>query len=143
MRLRTKRAAAAIGEVSSPARTTYRVPMPHNSMIKMSLPTNAEYLHGINADKRLALELSEAERAFGGYRISLTFRDIGTFLNADSSRIWGQGAVGKTMDDARAVINGNAEETKKLLRAFGAENQSSNVDWDAFYGGGSDVLHLT
>ena len=142
MRLRTKRAAAFYGEDFSLARTTHRVPMPHNSIITMSLDTNAKYLHGINADKRPAVELSETEKAFDGQRISLTFRHIGTFLNQDSSRIWGQGAVGKTKDDANPVINADAAESERLVKAFGTENQSSKVDWDAIYGSGFDVLHL-
>ncbi|KAK5703383.1 hypothetical protein LTR17_022160 [Elasticomyces elasticus] len=86
MRLRTKRGAAtastATSDKASPplSRTTYRVPMPHNSMLIMSLRTNAQYLHGINADKRPAVEFTEAEKAYGGHRISLTFRHIATFL---------------------------------------------------------------
>jgi alkylated DNA repair dioxygenase AlkB len=146
MRLRTKRsvavAEASPGESTSSSRTTYRIPMPHNSIITMSLPTNAEYLHGINADKRPAVELTDAEKAFDAQRISLTFRNIGTFLDKDSNRIWGQGATGKAKDEAKAVINANAAESEKLVRAFGAENQSSHVDWDAIYGDGFDVLHL-
>lgn len=143
MRLRTKRASAGASEKETPAqRTTYRVPMPHNSMISMSLATNAEYLHGINADKRPSVELTEAEKAHGGQRISLTFRHIGTFLNSDSSRICGQGATGKTKEEAKDVINGDTVESEKLVRAFGAENQSSTLCWDVAYGDGSDVLHL-
>lgn len=116
--------------------------MPHNSMITMSLATNAEYLHGINADKRPSIELNEAEKAYDGQRISLTFRNIGTFLSKDSSRIWGQGATGKTREEANAVINADATESEKLVRAFGSENQSSKIDWDAIYGDSFDVLHL-
>ena len=146
MRLRTKRsittAEMSPGDHMSPTRTTYRVPMPHNSIIVMSLPTNAEYLHGINADKRPAVELTDAEKAFDGQRISLTFRNIGTFLDKDSAMIWGQGATAKTKNGAKAVINANVAESEKLVRAFGAENQSSHVDWDTIYGDGFDVLHL-
>jgi len=147
MRLRIKRGAipAATGDdtnSTSPGRTTYRVPMPHNSMITMSLPTNAEYLHGIMADKRPAVEFTEAETAFRGQRISLTFRHIGTFLSADEKLIWGQGATSKSREDAKPVINADAAESEKLVRAFGAENQASSIDWDAVYGEGSDVLHL-
>ena len=142
MRLRTKRAPTPPGESQSPDRTTYRVPMPHNSMITMSLATNAEHLHGINADKRPAVELSEAEKAFDGQRISLTFRNIGSYLNADSSSIWGQGATGKTLHDAKPVINADFTESERLIRAFGAENQSSMVNWDSIYGSGFDALHL-
>ncbi|RMY99648.1 hypothetical protein D0860_08237 [Hortaea werneckii] len=149
MRLRTKRGhkvappAPLIKSKAPPSsRTTYRVPMPHNSMITMSLETNAEFLHGINPDKRPPVEFTDAEKAYDGHRISLTFRHISTFLSKDEKLIWGQGATGKFKDDARPVINGNPEESEKLVKAFGAENQASSIDWHAVYGEGSDVLHL-
>ncbi|KAK1807615.1 hypothetical protein LTR12_018036 [Friedmanniomyces endolithicus] len=157
MRLRTKRGAAVTAPAtgsssttdrsSSPTqppspRTTYRVPMPHNSMLSMTLRTNAEYLHGINADKRPAVEFSEAEKAYKGQRISLTFRHIATFLDADGKTIWGQGAVGKTRESARSVVSGDEVESERLVRAFGAENAAGGIEWGAVYGIGSDVLHL-
>lgn len=140
MRLRTKRGAAA--EAPNTQRTTHRVPMPHNSMITMSLATNAAYLHGINADKRPQVELSDAETAFEGQRISLTFRHIATFLDAESKHIWGQGATGKTREAAQPVVSGDEAESEKLVRAFGKENQASRIEWEAVYGVGFDVLHL-
>jgi len=145
MRLRTKRAAGkdtAASPNSAPQRTTHRVALPHNSMLTMTLATNAEYLHGLNPDKRPACELNNAETAYGGERISLTFRQIGTFLSADDKMIWGQGALGKSKADAKPVISGDSAESEKLVRAFGAENQASSIRWEAVYGGGSDVLHL-
>lgn len=145
MRLRTKRRAAATTTNTTGTlhgRATYRVPMPHNSMITMTLPTNAEYLHGINADKRPAVELIEAETAYEGQRISLTFRNIGTFLDKDSKYIWGQGATMSSKEDAREVINADAEQSEKLVRAFGMENSTSSIEWDKIYGDGFDVLHL-
>lgn len=142
MRLRSKRSSSA-GNNDKPApRTTHRVPMPHNSLLKMSLATNAEYLHGINADKRPGVELQEAEKAYGGARISLTFRHIATYLNRDSTLIWGQGATAKTKEEARPVVNGDAGESERLVRAFGAENQASAMRWEGVYGEGSNVLHL-
>lgn len=141
MRLRTKRC-APYPDNSSTARTTHRVPMPHNSMLIMSLKTNAQYLHGINWDRRPTVELVDAEKAFGGRRISLTFRHIATFLNADSTRIWGQGATETTKEMARPVVNGDTEHSGRVLSAFGAENQASTIVWEEIYGGGFDVLHL-
>lgn len=123
-------------------RTTHRVRLPHNSALLMSLETNAQYLHSINADKRPASELTLTEKAYDGQRISLTFRHIGTYLDAKSEYIWGQGATGKEREDARKVINGDAREVEKLVRGFGAENAAAEVAWVEWYGGGSDVLHL-
>lgn len=137
MRIRTKR-----NTNKGEPRTVYRIPMPHNSMISMSLRTNAEYLHAINWDRRPHCELVEAEKAFGGQRISLTFRKIGTFLDKDSTLIWGQGATGKTKDTAQPVINGDARESEELVQAFGRENAASSITWEDNYGAGSDVLHL-
>ncbi|KAK3054596.1 hypothetical protein LTR09_004325 [Extremus antarcticus] len=143
MRIRSKRAATSLpSPLSSLARTTHRIPMPHNSMITMTLPTNAEYLHGITADKRPRFELTDDETAFGGQRISLTFRRIATFLAADSNSIWGQGATAKLREDAKAVINAEPKESEKLVRAFGKENAATSIDWESIYGDGFDVLHL-
>ncbi|KAB2569371.1 Alpha-ketoglutarate-dependent dioxygenase alkB-like protein 3, partial [Lasiodiplodia theobromae] len=140
MRLRTKRSAKADDEASS-ARQTQRVPMPHNSVFVLGPQTNMRWLHGINADKRPPEERSDPEKDFGGMRISLTFRHIGTFLSNDSTKIWGQGATSKTRDAAKPVINGDEKKTEALIRAFGTENQATEFDWEETYGRGSDVLH--
>ena len=140
MRLRTKRARSS-ENARGAQRTTHRVPLPHNSMLCMSLPTNAKYLHSIPADKRPAVELSEAEKANGGRRISLTFRQIGTFLDTDKSTIWGQGAPGKTREQAKPALSGDREESERLVRMFGEENAGSEYRED-IYAEGSNVLHL-
>jgi alkylated DNA repair dioxygenase AlkB len=152
MRLRTKRCpqntiASSSTELPtqqqhSTSRTTHRIRLPHNSALLMYLETNAQYLHSINADKRPASELTPAEKAYNGQRISLTFRHIGTYLDAKSEYIWGQGATGKEREDARKVINADAVEVEKLVRGFGAENAAAEIAWAEWYGGGSDVLHL-
>lgn len=137
----------AVGEEPSPSkRQTIRCRMPHNSLVRMGLATNRKWLHGIRPDKRPTSQKSHSELAFGGYRISLTFRHIGTFLSptddADKPVIWGQGAVSKTRDGARPVNNGQTPEAVTLLKAFGKENHSSEFDWEETYGGGFDVLHM-
>jgi nicotinamidase-related amidase/alkylated DNA repair dioxygenase AlkB len=144
MRLRTKRVqnTTELSTQEPQQRTTHRVRLPHNSALLMSLDTNAQYLHSINADKRPVSELTSAEKAYDGQRISLTFRHIGTYLDAKSEYIWGQGATGKEREDARKVINGDAVEVDKLVRGFGAENAAAEIAWAEWYGGGSDVLHL-
>lgn len=77
-----------------------------------------------------------------GERISLTFRDIGTFLSADGIRIWGQGAIAKSAGEAREVVT-DQEEVEKLIDWFGRENHQSNFDWRGVYGRGSDVVNFT
>ncbi len=146
MVLRTKRADKDPSSVeqssSSGGRKVQRAPLPHNSLCRMGLKTNMKWLHSIRQDKRADREKSPEELAYEGGRISLTFRLIGTFLDKDETKIWGQGATAKTFDDAKDVINGQTEGSIKMLRAFGTENHSSNFDWDAYYGEGFDVLHL-
>ena len=142
MTLRLKRDGVQNAGEAGLARPSQKIPLPHNSMFVLGLETNAKWLHAINHDKRPIQLKSSEEQFMNEERISLTFRHIGTFLSGDESRIHGQGAKGKTSEDARPVVNGT-EEAGKLLEAFGKENQQSDFDWDAVYGEGSDVLHFT
>ncbi|KAH7083058.1 hypothetical protein BKA63DRAFT_142513 [Paraphoma chrysanthemicola] len=150
MRLRTKKSskptAASISENKATdednQRETQRVHLPHNSMFVLGLDSNSKWLHGIMADKRLPAERSIAETAYNGTRISLTFRHIGTFLDARSATIWGQGATAKDARDAADVINGDEDESERMIRAFSKENHNADFDWDTHYGAGLDVLHL-
>ncbi|KAF8838539.1 hypothetical protein BDN67DRAFT_997637 [Paxillus ammoniavirescens] len=142
MTLRLKRDGVQnAGEGGAP-RPSQKIPLPHNSMFVLGLDTNTKWLHSINHDKRPSHLKSEEEQFMNGERISLTFRNIGTFLSGDESHIYGQGAKGKTRLDAQPVVNGR-DEAAKLLEAFGKENQQSGFDWDAVYGEGFDVLHFT
>ena len=138
---RSETATARPEGVEPPPRPTQRIPLPHNSMFVMGPETNRQWLHGINHDNRPLRTKSEPEQFQNGERISLTFRHIGTFLNSDETKIWGQGATGKTKDEAREVINGGRQGAR-LIRAFGEENQRSDFDWEKNYGGGFDVLHF-
>lgn len=144
MRLRTKKPAISYKgeEDGASARKTQRIAMPHNSIFVLGQETNMRWLHGINPDKRAAEDRSEAEKAFSGMRISLTFRHIGTFLDHSSHLIWGQGATSKERSSARRVTNNDELATKAIIHAFGAENQSTEFDWNAVYGAGFDVLHF-
>ncbi|KAF2276765.1 uncharacterized protein EI97DRAFT_417773 [Westerdykella ornata] len=162
MRLRTKKASSSGAVDSSPsggkadkttdtptpeagdARTTQRVPMPHNSIFLLGPASNANWLHSIQADKRAASERSEAELAYNGMRISLTFRHIGTFIDSESGTIWGQGATAKEKKNARDVVNNDEGANEKLVRAFSRENHgtSEEFSWEKEYGRGFDVLHF-
>ncbi|KAF2099360.1 hypothetical protein NA57DRAFT_65474 [Rhizodiscina lignyota] len=144
MRLRTKKSALNQQSISfaEAARQTQRIRLPHNSAFILGQDTNMRWLHGINADKRAAKDRSDAEKAFSGMRISLTFRNIGTFLNSDSTLIWGQGASGKTRENARPVVSNDMLKTEAMVRAFGKENQTTEFDWSEIYGAGFDILHF-
>lgn len=124
-------------------RQVQRAQLPDNSLCRMGLKTNMKWLHSIRQDKRREKEKTPAELAFAGGRISLTFRQIGTFLDKNETIIWGQGATGKTRESAQPVINGQTPTAIEMLKAFGAENNSSIFDWEARYGNGFDVLHIS
>ncbi|KAI2618309.1 hypothetical protein GGS26DRAFT_387873 [Hypomontagnella submonticulosa] len=150
MMFRTKRSlknnkASADAEVFSvgPRRQIQRARLPHNSLCKMGLTSNMKWLHGIRQDKRPDREKSDEELAYDGGRISLTFRQIGTFLDRDSRLIWGQGATSKTKETANQVVNGQTSQAVKMLQGFGRENQSTDFDWNEYYGAGFDVLHIS
>ncbi|KAM5352165.1 hypothetical protein ACJ41O_004888 [Fusarium nematophilum] len=124
-------------------RKIQRAKLPHNSLCRLDLQSNMKWLHAIRQDKRPKTQKSPAELAYDGGRISLTFRQIGTFLNREETLIWGQGAKAKTRNDARPVINGQTPEAIEMLKAFGTENHATEFDWNTHYGKGFDVLHMS
>ncbi|RJE21670.1 isochorismatase family [Aspergillus sclerotialis] len=124
------------------SRVMQRIPMPHESLFILGEKTNMRWLHGIRADKRPISERSREDMAYGGQRISLTFRHIGTFLDPNGTTIWGQGAISKTQDQAGIVIHGDPARTEEMIRAFGQENRSTEFDWDGVYGAGFDVVNF-
>jgi nicotinamidase-related amidase len=132
-----------VSSVSAQPREAIRAALPHNSLCRMGLVTNMRWLHSIRQDKRPVSEKTPEELAYGSGRISLTFRLIGTFLDKNQEKIWGQGAVAKTKEEARTVINGKTDEAEKMVWAFGTENHSSEFDWEETYGEGFDVLHMS
>jgi len=73
-------------------RRIQRISLPHNSLFLMGWRTNREWLHGINKDNRPIRVKSESEVAEQGHRISLTFRQIATYLHRSNNTLTGQGA---------------------------------------------------
>ncbi len=142
MTLRTKKSEQTRGSDSPDFRQSQRIRMPHNSTFVLGPQTNQEWLHGVRADKRLDHERSEEEKAFGGERISITFRQIGTFMNKSEKRIWGAGAKAKVKAKANKIPTIDNAQMEAMINAFGKENHSVNFDWDAGYGSGFDVVNL-
>jgi len=142
MRLRSKRTRVVESMDDINTRITERIHLPHNSIFVMGLKTNEQFLHGIQPDKRSHQDLNDVETAYGGFRISLTFRYIGTYLSYDSKLIWGIGATSKDLSTAHPTINCAKETSDEMLHAFGIENQSTNFARQSIYGNGFDVLHL-
>ncbi|KAK6337540.1 hypothetical protein TWF730_002937 [Orbilia blumenaviensis] len=124
-------------------RIIQKIPLPHNSMFVLGLPTNQKWMHSIQPDKRLLRDKSAEELAYSGERISLTFRHIGTFLSKDEKKIWGQGATAKTKEEAKNTIVGDEKRAEEMIFAFAAENRmGAGFEWDEWYGKGFDVLHF-
>lgn len=143
MTLRTKKSKEEhTVEKSEISRQTQRIAMPHNSVFVLGPQTNMHWLHGVRADKRPAEQRTAEEKAFGGERISITFRQIGTFMNEDEGTIWGQGVGGTIRASAHRIRKGESAEIEAMIIAFGKENHQSDFDWDAEYGHGFDVIDL-
>ena len=142
MTLRTKRSPAKMPKSQSSVRQSQRISMPHNSAFILGPNTNREWLHGVRPDKRRAIDKAEEEKAFGGERISITFRQIHTFTDHQIKIIWGQGARSKIRETAGAISTSNSIEMDSMIQAFGEENQQADFNWDSEYGTGFDVVNL-
>ena len=148
MTLRTKKSSNTQTGSESPMRTdspsvrnTQRISMPDNSIFILGPQTNREWLHGVRADKRPFQEKTEQEKAYDGERISITFRQIGTFMNQNAQTIWGTGARNKSRSKAGKIVN-DPSQMEAMIIAFGKENHQADFDWDAGYGQGFDAVNL-
>lgn len=143
MTLRTKKSSGGKGsDVLSAPRQVQRTPLPHNSVFVLGPRTNSHWLHGVRADKRPHQQKSAEEKSFGGERISITFRQIGTFTDSSQRKIWGSGAKQKSKASPGDVSRDDDEEMEAMIIAFGKENHQSDFDWDKEYGRGFDVINL-
>ena len=145
MVLRAKKSSNPALAQSGQPRLAQRIPLPHNSLFILGRRTNQQWLHEIRADKRRLEEKSMQELDYGGERISLTFRWIGTFLNPLDGTIWGQGATEKDKQTAKKIFSGTDTERagQAMIEAFGLENrQSHEFSWEALYGKGFDVVNF-
>ena len=142
MTLRTKKPENTESAEGPSLRQTQRISMPHNSIFVLGPQTNREWLHGVRADKRPSQEKSSEEKLFRGERISITFRQIGTFMNEPKKLIWGTGARSKTKADAGSISTTDHDQIESMIQAFGRENHQTNFDWDTEYGSGFDVVNL-
>ena len=141
MTLRTKKPKRA-SALDTSSRSTQKIAMPHNSAFILGLETNREWLHGVRPDKRPESQKTEEELAFRGERISLTFRNIATFADEKSKKIWGQGARAKTKSKAGRIRTNDSTEMEAMVIGFGRENHDTKFDWDAEYGTGFDAINL-
>lgn len=140
MTLRTKK--SQNGTNSPSMRQIQRIKMPHNSVFILGPRTNKEWLHGVRADRRSAVEKTDEEKAFEGERISITFRQIGTFMNKKDKTIWGSGAKSKSRQKASSISTRDNAQMEAMINAFGKENHDMDFDWDAEYGSGFNVVNM-
>ncbi len=118
------------------SRESVKFPMENGSIFSMGLRTNKEFYHGIHQDMRPEKSKSLEELAFDSGRISMTFRNIGTFIDQDQ-KICGQGA--------KKIIGLDycpKSDALKMLKAFSFENHDNKFDWDINYGEGFNSIGL-
>lgn len=129
----------------------HNIPLPHNSLFVLGWDTNKSYVHSIKQDKRMGSLKSEAESAFGGRRISFTFRSIATFRRCDGL-LYGQGAYCKSEEALEAALaegtyaalrDPEQRQSQVLVQAFSMENRSCDFDWGALYGRGFDITRIS
>lgn len=73
-------------------RDTTRILLPHGSMLVLGPKTNKQFSHSV-----LKKEGSTAPR------ISLTLRDVTTFMDLSTGRLFGQGVAAKSVEEVRKV----------------------------------------
>lgn len=126
-----------------------KITLPHNSIFVLGWQTNRDFLHSIRQNKRMSILKTASELAYEEQRISLTFRQIATYMDPKGN-ILGQGAR-KQSSQTHDVENNSsgiseddlALQSRALLKAFSTENRSSKFDWDAQYGEGFDVINFS
>jgi len=120
------------------SRQCVKFPMENGSVFSMGLQTNKEYHHGIHQDLRPNVIKSSDELAFDGGRISLTFRNIGTFVDQHGN-ISGQGARTEKIIDPEYCPK---KDALQMLKAFSNENHDNQFDWNENYGCGFNSIGL-
>jgi alkylated DNA repair dioxygenase AlkB len=111
-----------------------KIKLENGSLFVLGLETNKNFFHGIKQDNRDVKLKNRDETDFNCERISLTFRNIATFIDSDKKMI-GQGArKGPQLD--------SIQDTTKMMYAFGRENKNTNFNWEKEYGCGFDSIDL-
>ena len=113
-------------------RDIQHVMLKHGSVFVLGWKTNKKWLHSIKQDKRVDSVKEKDELAFNCERISLTIRDIATFIDNKTKLLFGQGSPDTTYID----------DSEEMLTAFGVENKSHEYEWDDVYGKGFHCLNF-
>ncbi|KAK9379311.1 uncharacterized protein V2V93DRAFT_327241 [Kockiozyma suomiensis] len=146
-----------IRKLNLPQRANQLISLEHNSLLVVGSHTNSLWTHQIKPDRRPLSKKTDAEKAFDGTRISLTFRSVATFANNSNSNspklIYGGGASSHDRNAPATVLDPNSEDVqiresaraqaKKLLTSFAAENRlGEKFDWQKAYGRGFDICEF-
>lgn len=79
-----------------------RLRLPHGSMLVLGSKTNKEWTHSILPKARHDGEEGRKGDQSSGVRLSLTLRDVKTFQDLSSGKLFGQGILGqRTLDNVR------------------------------------------
>lgn len=118
------------------SRESGKIGLENGSVFVLGWETNKKFYHGINQDNREDKFKSLEELAFNGERISLTFRNIGTFID-DKNNLYGKGAR-KEFSIIPVV-----DEPLEMLKAFGKENRDTDFDPGIHYKNGFNCIDLS
>jgi nicotinamidase-related amidase len=122
-----------------------KLPLPHASLLRMSLETNQHWYHTIRQQ--------HPERE-DGPRISLTFRQIGSYYEPSTGAVWGVGAKAQSIEEARERAKARQalsaderaqqehDEAKVMLQLFREENINPAFD-ASVYRPGFEVLNFS
>ena len=105
-----------------------RVCLPDNSLFVLGWESNRQLTHEIKRDKRPLPTKREDERAYGGHRISLTFRHVATYYRRGSDhRVFGQGAPHKTEAELDAALAAG-DDVPAAAAALAVESDRTGED---------------
>ena len=137
MTLRSKKAS----HTEDGLRSRQDIELPHNSVFCLDLASNAVFTHAIRPNKKLLQQQDPEELAYGGARISLTLRQIGTFVTP-GGLIYGSGARNKQRELSNTIPKDELleSEMRQMIIAFGKENKGDRLDWSSYYGDGYDCI---
>lgn len=134
-------------------RVNESVELKHGSLLCMPLECNAAWTHAIRRTAPVQPLLAAAPPSDASHsppatrhdndpcraRISVTLREVSTFITPDAMKIYGSGAINQERVQAGRV-DPSDEGWSALVRCFGKENKGREVKWEEYYGSGSDAL---
>ena len=117
-RLFTLRSKATL-KAGTGAETTHKITLMDNSALHLGLDTNAKFTHQILSDRRADGQRREDETAYDGQRISITLRNVATYVRRKDGRVFGQGARHKTEAALDAAIAAEGKEARRAGEVVG------------------------